>query len=183
MYSQYHFITPLQLDKLFGVNGPKIYGTITSVNGIVVVVMTTLIVTATKKNKAILNVTIAGVFFTIGFGMLYFAKGYAIFFISTFLWTIGEILNATNSGVYITNHTPMSHRGRFNAIIPTITGIGYAVGPLLMGKVIKNRDIEFAWIVVFICGSIAIACMYVLYLNEKRRKNRELTSINHNFSE
>lgn len=183
MYSQYHFITPLQLDKLFGVNGPKMYGTITSVNGIVVVVMTTLIVTITKKNKAILNVTLAGVFFTIGFGMLYFAKGYAIFFVSTFLWTIGEILNATNSGVYITNHTPMSHRGRFNAIIPTITGIGYAVGPLFMGKIIKNREIEFAWFVVFICGSFAIACMHVLYLNEKRRRNRELTSINHSLSE
>ena len=62
--------------------------------------------------------------------MLFLAKTFMVFVISTIVWTIGEILSAINSGVYIANHTPMSHRGRFNAVIPLITGTGFALVPL-----------------------------------------------------
>ena len=169
MYSQYGFIIPIQMDNLFSSSGPKLYGSLMSINGLVVVTMTIIITTLTKKLKPIFNITLAGLFFSIGFGMLFFAKTYAIFVISTIIWTIGEILSATNSGVYIANHTPMSHRGRFNAVIPLITGTGFAVGPFMMGIFIRNRPINSAWLVVFIFGILASTCMYLLYLNEKRK--------------
>lgn len=170
MYSQYGFITPMQMDKLFSSNGPKLYGSLMSINGIVVVTMTTVITVVTKKLRPILNITLAGLFFSIGFGMLFLAKTYITFAISTIIWTIGEILSATNSGIYIANHTPMSHRGRFNAVIPLITGTGFAVGPFMMGFFIRGRAVNSAWLVVFFFGVLATACMYLLYLNEKKKE-------------
>jgi MFS family permease len=170
MYSQFGFITPMQMDKLFSVNGPKLYGSIMSINGLVVITMTTIITAVTKKLRPIFNITLAGLFFSIGFGMLFFAKTITVFVISTIIWTVGEILSATNSGIYIANHTPMSHRGRFNAVIPLITGTGFAVGPFMMGFFIRNRSINSAWLVVLFFGILASACMYLLYLNEKRRE-------------
>ncbi|MGH4140172.1 MDR family MFS transporter [Clostridium sp.] len=170
MYSQFGFITPMQMRKLFSIDGPKLYGSIMAINGLVVVTMTTLITALTRKFRPIFNVTLAGLFFSIGFGMLFFAKTFTFFIISTIIWTIGEILSATNSGVYIANHTPMSHRGRFNAVIPLITGTGFAVGPFMMGLFIRNRQINSAWLLVFCFGILASACMYLLYLNEKRKE-------------
>jgi Na+/H+ antiporter NhaC len=49
---------------------------------------------------------------------------FCYFLLSTVIWTLGEILQATNTNVYIANHTPISHRGRFNAILPIIIGSG-----------------------------------------------------------
>jgi MFS family permease len=170
MYSQFGFITPMQMDKLFSINGPKLYGTIMSINGLVVITMTTIIAAVTKKIRPIFNITLAGLFFSFGFGMLFFAKTLTFFIVSTIIWTIGEILSATNSGVYIANHTPKSHRGRFNAVLPLITGTGFAVGPFMMGFFIRNRAVHSAWLVVFSFGIIASACMYLLYLNEKRKE-------------
>jgi MFS family permease len=170
MYSQFGFITPMQMDKLFSPDGPKLYGTIMSINGLVVITMTTIIAAVTKKFRPIFNITLAGLFFSFGFGMLFFAKTLTFFVFSTIVWTIGEILNATNSGVYIADHTPKSHRGRFNAVIPLITGTGFAVGPFMMGFFIRNRAVHSAWLVVFSFGIIASACMYLLYLNEKRKE-------------
>jgi len=170
MYSQFGFITPMQMDKLFSTAGPKLYGSIMAINGIVVVTMTTIITAITKKLRPIFNVTLAGLFFSIGFGMLFFAKTFVVFTISTIIWTIGEILSATNSGVYIANHTPMSHRGRFNAVIPLITGTGFAIGPFVMGFFIRSRELNSAWLLVFFFGILASTCMYLLYLNEKKKE-------------
>lgn len=170
MYSQFGFITPMQMTKLFSIDGPKLYGSIIAINGLVVVTMTTIIAALTKKLKPILNITLAGLFFSIGFGMLFLAKTFTIFIISTIVWTIGEILSATNSGVYIANHTPMSHRGRFNAVIPLITGTGFAIGPFMMSLFIRNREVNYAWLLVFFFGILASACMYLLYLNEKKKE-------------
>lgn len=170
MYAQHGFIIPMQMDTLFSSRGPKLYGSLMAINGLVVVTMTTIITVVTKKLRPILNITLAGLFFSLGFGMLFLAKTYIVFIISTIIWTIGEILSATNSGVYIANHTPMSHRGRFNAVLPLITGTGFAVGPLIMGLFIRNKEINFAWILVFFVGITASALMYTLYLNEKKKE-------------
>jgi MFS family permease len=171
MYSQFGFITPIQMKILFSSDGPELYGSIMAINGLVVVTMTTIITALTKKLRPILNITLAGLFFSLGFGMLFLAKTFVIFVISTIVWTIGEILSATNSGVYIANHTPMSHRGRFNAVIPLITGTGFAVGPFMMGLFIRNKEVNFAWLLVFFLGILASSFMYLLYLNEKRKES------------
>ncbi|MBZ9623623.1 MFS transporter [Clostridium sp. FP2] len=170
MYSQFGFITPMQMDKLFSAEGPKLYGSIMAINGVVVVTMTTIIAAVTKKLRPIFNIALAGLFFSIGFGMLFLAKTFTVFVISTIVWTIGEILSATNSGVYIANHTPMSHRGRFNSVIPLITGAGFAIGPFMMSLFIKNREVNSAWLLVFFFGILASTCMYLLYLNEKKKE-------------
>jgi MFS family permease len=170
MYAQHGFIIPMQMDTLFSSRGPKLYGSLMAINGLVVVTMTTIVTVVTKKLRPILNITLAGLFFSLGFGMLFLAKTYMFFIISTIIWTIGEILSATNSGVYIANHTPMSHRGRFNAVLPLITGTGFAVGPFMMGLFIRNKEINSAWILIFFVGITASALMYLLYLNEKKKE-------------
>lgn len=161
-YAQFPFCGSIQA-------GPSLYGVLMSLNGFVVISMTTFIIKTTKNNKPLLNIALAGVFFSIGFGMLYFIKGVPMFMLSTFIWTIGEILNTTNSAVYIANNTPSTHRGRFNAAVQIISGSGFAVGPYLMGMYLGGRGIRFAWPLVFFL-EIGVALMILsLYYFEKKR--------------
>ncbi|MCY6356283.1 MDR family MFS transporter [Clostridium sp. ZS2-4] len=168
VYAQHFFCIPLQAKEMFGKRGPVIFGTVMSVNALVVVFCTVLIIRLTRKNRPILNIAMSGVFYAIGFGMLFFIKSYFLLIVSTVIWTIGEILDATNKGIYIANHTPMSHRGRMNSILPIISGAGFAVGPRIMGQYIKYRGTRSAWPLIVALALGASILMYVLYLKEKK---------------
>lgn len=142
------------------------------INCLEVIFLTTIITLLTRKIRAVYNVAIAGIFFAVGFGMLYFVESFWLFIISTVIWTVGEIINATNIGVYIANHTPISHRGRFNSIIGLITGTGYAISPYIMGSFIAGNNVTNVWPVIFVIALIAAFSMYLLGTYEKRRVKR-----------
>jgi hypothetical protein len=117
VYAQTNFSLPLQTKAVFGdALGASYFGTFAMINCLEVIFLTTIITLLTRKIRAVYNVAVAGIFFAVGFGMLYFVESFWLFVLSTVIWTIGEIINATNIGVYIANHTPVSHRGRFNSI-------------------------------------------------------------------
>lgn len=173
VYAQYPFCIPLQVGGLFQNNSSIIYGKIMATNGVTVILLTTFITKLTKSTSAVKNLSVAGLFYAVGFGMMYFIKSFDMFIVATVLWTIGEIIHTTNSNVYIANHTPMSHRGRFNAVLPLIYGAGFALGPVVMGMYIKNRSVIDAWPIAFILSIIAAVLFFVLNIIENRRRKTE----------
>ncbi|MDF2944751.1 MAG: major facilitator superfamily protein [Herbinix sp.] len=176
VYEQTRFSLPLQTKAVFGeVMGATYFGTFNMVNCIEVIFFTTVITILTRKLRAIYNVSIAGIFFAVGFGMLFFVKSFWMFVLSTIIWTIGEIINATNIGVYIANHTPISHRGRFNSIIHIITGTGSAISPYVMGGFIAAKGVNNVWPVIFFLSLTAAFSMFILGTFEKRRLSRTMS--------
>lgn len=167
-YSQGSFSTTLLLKQLFEQDASKMVGTLSSVNGFVVITMTTIIIGLTRKFKPLFNIALAGVFFAFGFGMQFFISNFYLFVISTVIWTIGEILNATNSGVYIADHSPISHRGRFNSFLYLITGAGSALGPVIMGYYIERFSVRMVWPLVFIMTMISSALLFMLSKKDKK---------------
>jgi len=160
-YSQVHFSLPLYSNAVFGSDsGAKIFGILMSINGIVVVLMTIFIIGNTKKFDASFNVALSAVFWAVGLGMLYFVSTFGMMILSTVIWTIGEILNATNIGVYIANNSPKSHRARFNSLYGIISGAGQAMGPIIIGKYLLNNPIKNVWAITFF---IALACSVIMY--------------------
>ncbi|MGB6606187.1 MAG: MFS transporter [Atribacterota bacterium] len=170
VYAQTTFSIPIQVIELFGDKGPKIFGVIMTTNALVVSFLTIIVISLTHKIKPVLNVAIAGVLYAIGFGIIFFITGLPWLLLSTVIWSMGEILVTTNSNVYIANHTPMSHRGRFNAVIPVIMGAGFALGPLISGDYIRKYGIKNIWPAIFFLSIVAAVLMYFLYLSEKKRK-------------
>nr|WP_057979674.1 MFS transporter [Caloramator mitchellensis] len=166
-YSQGNFATTMQLKEGFGQEASKYVGLLNSVNGLTVIILTTVIIHITKKNKAIFNIFLAGIFFAVGFGMLYFVRSAHFYILSTIIWTIGEILSATNSGVYIANHSPTNYRARFSALMNIISGFGHGIGPYLMGTFIGIYGVRMVWPLVFGITSIATLLMFLLYKNER----------------
>lgn len=169
VYAQHLFIIPMQVNQYFPNNGPKFFGTIMATNALVVVFLTTPITNLTKKYRPTFNMVLSGALYAIGFGALYFINTYPLFILSTIIWSTGEVLGNTNSGVYIASNTPITHRGRFNAVIPLLTGAGFALGPFIMGMFIQHTSIKAAWALLFLLAVFSTLLMYFLNLNEKNK--------------
>lgn len=171
-YSQTGFILPLQLNEYFGIgDGAKYFGLLMSVNGFVVVLFTPIVVVLTKHVNPILNLTIASICYAIGFGMYAYTRTLTAFIIFVVIWTIGEVLAATNTGVYIANRTPISHRARLQAIYDIIQGAGRAIGPMVVGYSLILVTIEQAWLGIGgICLIAAISFYGLLHYENKVTK-------------
>jgi len=168
VYAQMSFSLPLFMNEIFGTEGPVFYGSAMSINAVIVISCTTVIITLTRKMKPILATLLTALLYALGFGALYFGHAFYLIIICVVIWTVGEILGATNIDVYISNHTPMSHRGRINSIVPVIIGTGYAVSPYIMGKFIEQNSVRMVWPLCFGIGIIATGGLFVMYLKERR---------------
>jgi len=177
VYAQSTFSLPIQLIDILGDRGPLLFGSIMTFNAVVVIFFTTFAIALTKKIAPILNVTISGLLYAVGFGIIFFIESQYLFFVSTFIWTIGEIIGATNTDVYIANHTPISHRGRFNSILPVLLGSGHILGPAVMGKFIEKYSVRDVWSFSFFLAGIGIVSLLLLYFIERKfRKGKEALS-------
>lgn len=160
--AQHSFSLPLMLDKVFGVNGARNYGIVMSANAITVVAMTMFVTRATRKWDPLSSISIAGLLYAVGLGMIAFINTLPLYILSAYIWTIGEILIVTNFGVYIANNTPQNFRARFNAVTTLSWSIGSAIGTSVMGQYMGHFGIQAVWPLVFFLGIIGAAGMYIL---------------------
>ncbi|MBN2049747.1 MAG: MFS transporter [Spirochaetales bacterium] len=170
VYAQMSFTLPLFTIDLFSDRGPVLYGSLMSFNAVVVILGTSPIIASTRRMTAAQAVITAGVLYALGFGMLYLVSTPFPMFLSAFIWTIGEILAATNTNVYIANHTPISHRGRFNALFPIIMGIGHSMSPALMGPVVETLGSRMIWPIMFFLAAFGTAALIVMNILERKKK-------------
>ncbi|WP_346896496.1 MFS transporter [Clostridium sp. UBA7503] len=162
-YAQWGFAIPLQLGQIFGSgNGARYFGILASCNGLIVILLTPIITSLTKKYKTLSIIASGGILYAIAFGSCSFISQLSLFFIVILIITIGEIAISTNSGTFIANLTPASHRGRVNAFLPLIYGTGNAIGPSIMGSMIDSIGMNKAWIIVAIVVGIGSVFMYSL---------------------
>lgn len=171
-YSQHSFSMPLMLNHIFGDLGPTYFGTLMSVNAITVVVMTMVVTHCTRKCRSITGIILGGAAYFIGFGMISFSTTLIHFWISTFVWTIGEILIVTNFGVYISNNTPQNFRARISAVTSLSWATGSMFGTYGMGIFMDATGVEAVWpMVSFIALIGTFGMMGIRQYEIKQEKN------------
>jgi len=99
------------------------------------------------------------------------------FFMAVFLMTLGEIIVVISFTPFIINHTPASHRGRMNSVLPMLIGLGHTLSPYLMGSTLEYISIPKAWNLISILMIISIAGMYFLDQNEKGKTMHPETQV------
>lgn len=171
-YAQWSYLMPLQLLQIYPTNKAEFFGRIAGFNGIVVILFTPIVTYMFREAKNIRKMVYGGFLYAVGFGMLGFYNELTYFFISVFIFTLGEIVLAISTSPFIANHTPASHRGRMNAVIPMIYGLGHTLGPLGMGQILRFVGINSAWKIVGVISIIAACIMLILefYDNTKERQ-------------
>jgi len=126
-----------------------------------------------ENTKHIRKMIYGGLLYAFGFGMLGILNTLPFFFVSVFIFTLGEIILAISITPFVANHTPMSHRGRMNAVLPIIFGMGYTLGPITMGKALGYISIESAWLILGMVAIVSSIFMYGLErYDEKQKKNK-----------
>lgn len=177
VYFQHNFTMPIHLNGLYNLDGPKMFSNIMVVNTLIVVVFTPILMHLTAKIKPVLNVAIAAFTYIIGFGMLAFANTLWPFFVAVFIWTAGEIIAMANTGVYISNHSPVNKRGMFNSMLNLIQFAGRASSPLIMGAFLEGRNIASGWVLTAVVATVAFIMLILLDKKEKQHKQRMESSV------
>lgn len=171
-YAQGGFTLPLHLEDVYDVTrGSRYYGYLMTLNAITVLAITPFILTITKKYDALKNIMFASICYAIGFGMYGMIVNSIGFIIGTVIWTLGEILATTNTGVYIANHSPSSHRARFQSVHTIITSVGKILAPMIMGQYLVGHSITSGWYIVGIV-SIVSTCIIAIDINYSKQKSK-----------
>ena len=174
VYNQNTFSLPIMMNSKFLDQGPSKFGLLMSVNALTVVFSTIWITGLTKKFKPINNLVLAGVLYTVGFGMIGEIKTFFLFVVATVLWTFGEILMATNFGTYIANNSPRNYRARFSALSNISSSIGAALGTSLMGLYIGAMGIDSVWFFISIIAGIAAIFMAALSIKTGKSRDQKV---------
>lgn len=168
VFSQFNFGLSLQIGDVFGKNSATIFGSLMTVNAVMCSIIPMFLTVLTKDIKASLSIAMGGILYAVGFGMIFFIHSYFLFVLSAMIWTMGEMLIATNTNVYIADHSPASHRGRFNSIFPIIRKLGFMVGPIIAGVYVKYTNIRNLWLFIGGISIVGAAMMYRLFLMDNK---------------
>lgn len=172
IYTQHRFSLPITMGDIYKLDGSTRFGYLMSINAFTVIFLTVTITSLTHKFHALTKIIIAGILYAVGFGMIGIIHNFALFVLSTVIWTIGEILVTTSFGVYISNNSPSNYRASFNAVGGLSWSIGGALGTSLAGKFIDSFGLNYIWSLTFIISAIATIVMYVVKILSVNEENR-----------
>jgi MFS family permease len=177
-YSQTIFSLPMMMNEVFKENGATYYGYLMSTNAITVIFLTVLVIAVTKRFKTLVNLIIAGVFYMIGFGMIgIIGTSFTLFLFSTILWSIGEVIAATNNGVYLANNSPKNFRARIGGVSNLMHALSNAIGTSVVGGYIDSYGINKVWSLVFIVAFIGIVLMTILHMFNLRNDKKQILDV------
>jgi len=155
-YSQTSFALPLTVSQRLGEDGPRFFGYLMSLNAILVLALGIPVARLLRPRSPLWCMSLSGLFFVAGFGMLAAPAGRAVLVASTVAWTAGEIVNSVNMGVFLAKHSPSNWRGSFQSFQGLFHQGGWAAGPLAAGPLLGagegRRGLALLW------GAAAAAC-------------------------
>jgi MFS family permease len=173
VYNQHTFALPLFLKDVLGsTEGPKAYGFTMMANGLTVVVLTALVTYVSKRMAALAAVALGSVFYAAGFGGYYFALTIPLVIGMTVIWTIGEILGATNGNAFIAERAPPAYRSRINSAISLCYIVGNTLSPLAAGPLVRRFGSAALWPVIAALSLLSALLIFGIHVFDGRAKPR-----------
>ncbi len=163
MYQSTTFLLPLEIKELFGPEkGPRYYSYISFFNALSVILFTSLVTALTRDRKATSNMALGMLFYASGLFAFALSSSLILFIISMIIWTVGEILMATNTNVYLNNRISSDNRGFFNSVYLAAQSLGSAIAPTISGLMVLHLSYVFMWIMLSVL-SILITFSYLSF--------------------
>ena len=169
-YRQFSYLMPLDLGRVHGEEGALIFGTVNSLNCLIVILCTPLITTwftrLTETKKTMAGFLLQTVGFVVFASMLGHVPWY---YAAIILFTWGEIFTTVASGPYISSRVPASHRGRMNGVFSVIVAVFMSVSQLITGHLFDTLGSTSAWIFTYAIDAGAIVlCVWLIFSDRKR---------------
>lgn len=168
-YGQYNFLLPLEMGRVHGETGAVIFGTVSSLNCIVVVLFTPLITRLFRRMTDPKKFLTGQLLLTAGYLLFLLLLGSVpIYYGAMLLFTWGEIFVTIADGPYMSNRIPASHRGRFNSLLSVAGALIGSAGDLAVGGLYDGAGSVSAW--AFVLGILAAAVCMTLVLARRDRR-------------
>jgi len=168
-YGEYNFIMPLDMAAVHGDAGAVIFGTVSSLNCITVVLCTPLI------TKLFVRMRDTGKMLT---GRLLVFSGYLIFllllghvpgyYLAMLVFTWGEIFDVLASGPYVSTRIPASHRGRINGLMSVAYTAVTGGIDLVVGRLYDRAGSTRTWALILAVTLASAAAAVVLKALDKK---------------
>ena len=169
-YSQYSYLMPLDMGKVHGDAGAVLYGTVSSLNCIVVVLFTPLITRLFRRMPETKKLLCGMLLAAVGYLAFLLLIGHIpIYYLAMLLFTWGEIFSTISSGPYVTRRVPASHRGRINAVTSVLGAVVHGGCALAVGGLYDNVGRTSSWaLVLSLLAAAAIMTLFLIRLDRAR---------------
>ena len=169
VYCEYQYLLPLDMGSVHGDAGALIYGTVSSINCIVVVLFTPVITRLFTKMSEISKVETGSILVVAGFVMYLVCRGFVpAYYLVMVIFTWGEIFVTIAMDAYVTTRSPSSHLGRIIAFENIIQAVMMGFYELCIGNAFDHLGSVVMWMIVIGTG-IFVILMYD-YIRKKDRK-------------
>lgn len=168
-YGQYNYIMPLDMAAVHGESGAVIFGTVSSLNCIVVVIFTPIITKVFAKmrdtGKMITGRILVFSGYLIFLVLLGFIPGY---YAAMLIFTWGEIFATISEGPYVSTRVPASHRGRINGIMTIAHTAIIGVVDLIVGQVYDRGGSLPTWILILSVAALSTGLAVILKVRDRK---------------
>ena len=169
-YGQYSFLMPLDMGRIHGETGALIFGTVSSVNCVVVVIftpfITRLFARVTEPGKILIGQGLMAVGYVL---FLVFLGFIPIYYAAMLLFTWGEIFLTISGGPYLSRRIPASHRGRINGLSAVLGAVINGGLNLSVGAAYDKAGSDAAWTLVLALLGAAILLTVALRLRDRKQ--------------
>ncbi|MEA4912687.1 MAG: MFS transporter [Oscillospiraceae bacterium] len=157
VYSQFNFLIPINMERLYAAQGAVLFGTLTSLNCIVVVLGTPLITARFAHIREAGKIIIGEALIGASLAMYIFIQGCVpLYYVSMLIFTVGEIFATLGKQPYIMKRIPATHRGRV-ASLNLIIATGFQVtAQKFVGVLADTRELRFVWCVIALLGAASV---------------------------
>ena len=131
------------------------YGTLLSINAILVVAFQFWLTRRLEKFKPMLMMAAGTFLYAIGFAMYGFVSGMALFITAMIVITIGEMVVAPFQQSLVASFAPEDMRGRYMAVSGLTWGISFMVGPYFAGLILDSANPNALWLISGFIGLLA----------------------------
>ena len=168
-YGMYTYLLPLDMGRVHGENGAVIYGTVSSLNCIVVVLFTPVITRLFRKLFDPQRILIGQALVAVGYAVFLLLLGSVpVYYLAMLLFTWGEIFSTIAEEPYLTARVPATHRGRINGFFAVVNAVLQGGVELLAGRLYDAAGSAAAWTLVLGVLGLSAAVMLVLLPRDKK---------------
>lgn len=167
-YSMYAYLMPLTLIEAHGDLGSVYYGTMSSVNCIVVFTCTAFVTNMLTKISSINKMIIAQGLQLLGYLIFVIFVGKSFFYYpSIIIFTLGEIVNTISTSPYLTKRIPLNFRSRVLSVFSVAGTAFQCIGEIIVGDIYDKSGYFIPWVITF---AVIILMIVLLYLNKEKDK-------------
>ena len=152
MYFNMNSTLSVYLVNFHGISTTQ-FGSILSLNAIMVVLLQIFFSRMVSNWKPMLTMALGNILYVIGFSMYGYVNSYFMFLFAMIIITIGEMIIAPVEQSLVAHFAPEAMRGRYMAVNALAWVLPVSVGPLGAGFIMDNLDPRFLW---FIAGGIGL---------------------------